>query len=69
MYLFNLLIDTGFLPFNVYAFFELDLYGIKVKGMKKRICVAPCKVIQESLGFRAVDSGFHMSVDSGLHTT
>ena len=28
--------------------------------MTQRICVAPCKVIQESLGFPAVDSGFHV---------
>ena len=32
--MFSLLIEAGFLPFNVHRFFKLDLYGgITVKGM------------------------------------
>ena len=38
VYFLNLLIDAAFLPLNVHAVFELDLYGIKVRGMTKRMC-------------------------------
>ena len=31
--MFNLLIEAGFLPFNVHGFFKIDLHGITVKGM------------------------------------
>ena len=31
--MFNVLIKAGFLPYNVFGFFKLELYGITVEGI------------------------------------